>query len=78
MAMAAYNAGPGNLKRFRQYAAAHGFKSNVWFGNVENGAAAIVGGETVQYIGNIYKYYIGYSVLQKASPDGDLSTSSKH
>ena len=66
MAMAAYNAGPGSLKKFRAYAAEHGFKANVWFGNVENGAAAIVGQETVQYIGNIYKYYFAYSVLNKA------------
>ena len=66
MALAAYNAGPGNLKRFREFATKHGFKSNVWFGNVENGAAAIVGQETVQYIGNIYKYYIAYSGLVPA------------
>lgn len=64
MALAAYNAGPGNLKKFRAYASAHGFKSNVWFGNVENGAAAIIGLETVQYIGNIYKYYVAYSILK--------------
>lgn len=63
MALAAYNAGPGNLRKFREFATKHGFKSNVWFGNVENGAAAIVGQETVQYIGNIYKYYIAYSQL---------------
>ncbi len=68
MALAAYNAGPGNLKKFRDYAAAHGFKPNVWFGNVEMGAAAIVGSETVQYIGNIYKYYVAYSMMQKAEP----------
>lgn len=35
-----------------------GLDPNVWFGNVENGAAKIVGRETVQYVPNIYKYYI--------------------
>jgi hypothetical protein len=65
MAMAAYNAGPGSLKKFRNYAAAHGFKTNVWFRNVEYGAAAIVGMETVQYIGNIHKYHFAYSILEK-------------
>ena len=33
------------------------------FNNVEYGAAAIVGQETVQYVGNIYKYYVVYSTL---------------
>jgi membrane-bound lytic murein transglycosylase MltF len=63
MALAAYNAGPGNLKRFRESAAKNGFNPNLWFGNVETGAAAIVGQETVQYVGNIYKYYVAYLVL---------------
>ena len=63
MALAAYNAGPGNLKRFRASAAKNGFNPNLWFGNVETGAAAIVGQETVQYVSNIYKYYIAYLVL---------------
>jgi membrane-bound lytic murein transglycosylase MltF len=68
MALAAYNAGPGNLKKFRDYARKHGFDSSIWFGNVENGAAAIVGQETVQYVGKIYKYYISYAPLRNAPP----------
>jgi hypothetical protein len=30
-------------------------------------AAAVVGQETVQYVGNIYKYYVVYSTLLKNS-----------
>jgi membrane-bound lytic murein transglycosylase MltF len=64
-AFAAYNAGPTGLKRFRDKAEAMGLDPNVWFGNVENAAAAIVGRETVQYVCNIYKYYIGYSLVAR-------------
>jgi len=62
-AFAAYNAGPGNLRKFREKAKTMGLDPKVWFGNVENGAAAIVGRETVQYVSNIYKYYVAYSLL---------------
>jgi len=30
---------------------------------VENAASEIVGRETVQYVSNIYKYYVAYSLL---------------
>ncbi len=63
MAFAAYNAGPGNLRKFRAKAMDMGLNPDVWFGNVENAAAAIVGRETVQYVGNIFKYYVAYSLL---------------
>ncbi|MFC5757486.1 transglycosylase SLT domain-containing protein [Rhizobium sp. GCM10022189] len=62
-AFAAYNAGPGNLRKFRDRAGTMGLDPNVWFGNVENAASEIVGRETVQYVSNIYKYYVAYSLL---------------
>jgi membrane-bound lytic murein transglycosylase MltF len=60
LAFAAYNAGPGNLRKFRAVAAKSGLDPNVWFGNVEHGAAKVVGRETVEYVANIYVYYVAY------------------
>jgi membrane-bound lytic murein transglycosylase MltF len=62
MTFAAYNAGPGNLRKFRRKAAAMGLDPDVWFENVEIAAARIVGAETVNYVSNIYKYYVAYSL----------------
>lgn len=64
-AFAAYNAGPGNLRKFRRIAQEQGLDPNVWFGNVEHAAAQVVGRETVQYVSNIYKYYIAYSLVSE-------------
>ncbi|WVT77005.1 lytic transglycosylase F (plasmid) [Sinorhizobium chiapasense] len=71
-AFAAYNAGPGNLRKFRAKAKDMGLDPNLWFGNVENAAAAIVGRETVQYVSNIYKYFVAYSLLE--AHDADAAT----
>ena len=60
MTFAAYNAGPGNLRKFRRLAEKSGKDPNIWFQNVEYGAARIVGQETVNYVSNIYKYYLAY------------------
>jgi membrane-bound lytic murein transglycosylase MltF len=65
MAFAAYNAGPGNLRKFRKAAANSGLDPNVWFHNVEHAAADIVGRETVQYVSNIYKYYVAYRLASE-------------
>jgi membrane-bound lytic murein transglycosylase MltF len=62
MTFAAYNAGPGNLRKFRRLAQKSGLDPNQWFGNVEHAAARIVGRETVDYVGNIYKYYVAYKL----------------
>ena len=59
-AFASYNAGPARIKDLRKKAAAMGLDPNVWFRNVEIAAAKTIGRETVQYVGNIYKYYISY------------------
>jgi len=59
-AFAAYNAGPARIRQLRAEAETMGLDPNVWFGNVEIVAAKRIGRETVQYVGNICKYYLAY------------------
>jgi membrane-bound lytic murein transglycosylase MltF len=61
-AFAAYNCGPARVRQLRAEAAREGLDPNVWFDNVEHIAGARIGRETVQYVSNIYKYYIGYQL----------------
>src|SRR5262247_2674881 len=49
-AFASHNAGPN---------------PNMWFNHVELIAAEKIGRETVQYVSNIYKYYVAYRLLQE-------------
>jgi membrane-bound lytic murein transglycosylase MltF len=60
LGFAAYNAGPGNLQRMRRLTEQAGLDPDRWFQHVEVGAAQVVGRETVQYVSNIYKYYVAY------------------
>lgn len=62
---ASYNAGPGRVIKLRQEAQQSGFDPNIWFRNVEIIAARRIGAETVQYVSNIYKYYIAYRFIVK-------------
>lgn len=62
---AAYNAGPGRVSQLRKATAKRGLDPNVWFNNVELIAAEKIGRETVQYVSNIYKYYLAYSMLEE-------------
>ncbi|MGB5486394.1 MAG: lytic transglycosylase F [Lysobacterales bacterium] len=59
-AFAAYNAGPARVAKLRGKAAEQGYDPNIWFDNVEVIAAKDIGRETVQYVSNILKYYVGY------------------
>lgn len=64
--LAAYNAGPGNMKRARRRAVKLGFDPNRWFGNVEIGMYRAVSGEPASYVRNIYKYYVTYKGLEES------------
>lgn len=59
-ALASYNAGPGRVRALRRTAAAQGLDPNRWFNHVELVAAREIGRETVQYVSNIFKYYLAY------------------
>jgi membrane-bound lytic murein transglycosylase MltF len=61
-AFASYNAGPNRIQRLREQAAAEGLDADKWFNNVELIVAREVGRETVQYVSNIYKYYLAYKL----------------
>jgi membrane-bound lytic murein transglycosylase MltF len=62
-AFASYNAGPNRIARIRGETAAAGLDPNKWFRNVELLVARQVGREPVQYVANIFKYYIAYTVI---------------
>jgi membrane-bound lytic murein transglycosylase MltF len=51
------------VRSLRQAAEAEGYDPNVWFDNVEVIAAREIGRETVQYVTNIYRYYLTYRMV---------------
>ena len=61
--LASYNAGPAKIAKIRKEAVRMNLDPNVWFDNVEIVAAKKIGRETVQYVSNIYKYYIAYRMI---------------
>jgi len=61
--LASYNAGPARVKKLRREASKMGLDPNIWFRNVEVVAAKRIGRETVQYVSNIYKYYVAYRII---------------
>ena len=63
LTFAAYNAGPTRIAALRKQAAARGLDPNKWFGNVELLVSQSVGQVTVQYVSNIYKYYVAYKLV---------------
>ena len=72
-ALASYNAGPNRIEKLRTEAAAQGYDPNRWFNNVEIIASQEIGRETVQYVSNIYKYYLAYKMVTEKSAKGEAS-----
>ena len=64
-AFAAYNAGPARVRKLRSKAVEMGYDPNVWFDNVEIIAARRIGRETVTYVSSIFKYYVGYQIINE-------------
>ncbi len=62
--LAAYNAGPAKVARLRSEAEAQGLDPDRWFNNVEIVAAKEIGRETVQYVANVYKYFLTYVAFE--------------
>ncbi|MGA3318143.1 MAG: transporter substrate-binding domain-containing protein [Candidatus Korobacteraceae bacterium] len=63
LTFASYNAGPNRIADLRKQAAAQELDPNKWFGNVELLVSQRVGQTTVQYVSNIYKYYVAYKLV---------------
>lgn len=61
MAFAGYNAGPNRIAKLRKKAKERGLDDTKWFNNVEWVVAESVGSITVNYVRNIFQYFIIYS-----------------
>lgn len=62
-ALAAYNAGPANIRKMRRIAEKNGYDPNRWFRNVEIIARRNIGREPVHYVSNINRYFVIYKQL---------------
>jgi membrane-bound lytic murein transglycosylase MltF len=65
--LAAYNAGPGRVIEARRLADEMGLDGDVWFRNVEFAMLRLVGRQPVEYVSNINKYYIIFSMQDYSS-----------
>jgi len=77
LTFASYNAGPGRVNQLREKARKRGLDPNKWFNNVELVAAEQIGRETVQYVSNIYKYYLAYKMSVEQAQEREKAKSSQ-
>jgi membrane-bound lytic murein transglycosylase MltF len=70
-ALAAYNCGASRLRELRDETARLGLNPNRWFNNVERVTVDKIGRQTVEYVGNIYKYYVAYKLAEERTAEAD-------
>jgi len=63
---ASYNAGRKRIQDLRKEAGKRGLDPNRWFKNVEYVVAEKIGQETVDYVSQIFKYYIAYQLVAES------------
>ena len=79
--MASYNAGPARIAKLRRQTKDVGLDPNRWFQHVEVVVSKEIGRETVDYVGNIYKYYLTYNLLdqrQQARDQAETAAQTSH
>jgi membrane-bound lytic murein transglycosylase MltF len=77
MVFASYNAGPNRIARLRKQAGDRGLDPNKWFNNVELVVAQDIGQVTVNYVSNIYKYYVAYKLALDQQASGPQNSATK-
>ncbi len=75
-AFASYNAGASKIQKARATAKRRGMDPNRWFYNVELVVGEQIGREPVQYVSNIYKYYIAYKLVSESQRAKDAAMKS--
>jgi membrane-bound lytic murein transglycosylase MltF len=61
-ALAAYNAGPANIRRSRSLTTNMGYDASKWFNHTEIGTMRQISLEPVHYVRNINKYYLSFKI----------------
>ena len=76
LSFAAYNAGPGGVRRAQKRAVELGLDPNVWFENVEVAIQQAVSREPAIYVRNIFKYYVSARLLEELEAEAEVARES--